>query len=230
MVNFIVYSYLFFLFPEFFETIGKNIKLSIVVGAIFYIAGLILYPIEAQGPLLQYKMLLSGHNDIFRFPILQYMPVFLFGLNMGWLLRVSKNAVEKRKIIFKFIAILAVLPLTVFILQATNSTIYIQHFLNFDRWPPSLPFLALGVAFSLGSFFVVIKNSNIDKIPYAYEFLIKIGKSAYLYYIVHLVLLQIYEIVIGHRDSSPVFYLVATFILFILTTNIIKRFSEKDRS
>lgn len=227
MINFIVYTAVYILLPDLLDFLGKNLKFSLITGLVLFVLGVLLYSANIGEPLLSYKMLLAGHTDNYRFPLLQYSIVFLIGLNLGNLLYQSKTAIEKKKIIFKFITITGFVALTVFFLNQISPNFEVQHLTTFDRWPPSIPFLLLGVIFTLAVFFIVIRNSNKDQPPFIYTWLISIGKNAYMYFIVHIVLLQLYDQLIGFQTDSPIILIIMGVIVYVAVSMIVKKINER---
>lgn len=80
--------------------------------------------------------LISGHTDIYRFPILQYFPIFISGILY------SKYLYENNNQLNLFWVILPLLIISIFLFPLKN-----QSWDN--RWPPSLIFINIGIIYSI---------------------------------------------------------------------------------
>jgi len=95
LIPFIVYGFSLIPLRNFYKKIASNLKLLIIVGLSAYILGWLLYQVPYPKSLSYYMSFVSGYSDWFRFPLLQYFPVFLVGIYFGRIFQGRELSIER---------------------------------------------------------------------------------------------------------------------------------------
>jgi hypothetical protein len=224
--NFTEYMTLFIFFPLsgiVFHSLYKNIRTSlfwtILVGILLYALGVLLYPLTFVYPFNEFKELLAGGNDLLRFPILFYYPIYLFGLWWEYQLTHSEVREIKRTHIIFVISTTALLLFGIVL----SRQIDIPLLSVFVRWPPSIGFLLTGLTASTLLSIIINSLHPESWIRYIYRYMTYLGRDALDLWITHLLILLIYKRFIGTQfgDIGTVSFLVAfTIILSTLASSI----------
>jgi len=187
IIPFLIFSILIFILKKFFNSILKDKYLLIIISLLLYIIGQFIYfkignlPYEIKN----YISIFTGAEGLYRFPILQYFPIFALGIFIGEYFS-DKNNLQNIKPFVKLILIM----LFYLVLSLNINTFVFGIPMNeiTRRWPPSIEFQILSLLFPLILliFFTKINlNNHIEKIL---QFL---GKRPFYYYLSHLAFLQI---------------------------------------
>lgn len=178
-------------FPLFKKT-KSSLLLTIIVSCVCYLLGFLLYPLVLPSFLNNLKAIFAGGQNLLRFPILFYLPVFLLGL--WW---------EKSKpLIFFFSSI-------IFFALLFVSDVWI-------RWPPSLGNLSLGL-FIATTLYVVVPVLQIKIVSPVYQLLTILGRHSMDLWILHLLILLGYQRFSGKQFADVFPVCLAIFFLFSLT-------------
>lgn len=210
---FIFFSLFLFLAPRLFVKIGRSLKSVIILGSLFYLAGYFLNLIPVSAFLDPWKAFLVGSDGFFRFPLFQYFPVFLLGLNLGYQLLNREGL--KGKIHYLKQALLASGLLFLVISLVYAQVIEGKDFLH--RWPPSPSFLLLGIFAVYGLGYVFYQSKQLRYWPLLRNFLLVFGQNAYAIFWIHIAILSFYFAAGGGRFDSIIIYFVLLVCLIILT-------------
>lgn len=215
MIPFIFINILTIFVPKYIYILGKNHNSSLSLGLILYAAGILLYQIQLPEPLVQYKALFSGSDGHIRFPIFYYSIIFFLGLNLGYELSKDISLNEKRKYLFKNL----LFSTLIFI-----GGIIAQNFVELDlfyRWPPTPFFLSAGVMFTFLVLFLIIRRSSIYEISWIYRLSNGLGRSSLQFFVIHIVILQIYDQNIRVQTDSLFLVLIGLVLMILLCSMII---------
>lgn len=227
MIPFIFFSLLQVFVPGFYSFLGKRVLLAFVIGIILYTIGYALYFTPVPDSLNAYKVLFSSADGFYRFPILQYSIVFLVGLTTGNFLFKEKNIYNRRKRLFQLFVFFLILFSVLYFGKIFSS---FTEFDDFERWPPTLGFIFAGITFSFLIMFIVIKRANKHTMPYIYKFFYLIGKDSFLYFTIHIILLQVYDILLGFKSGNILIVLLLSIFAFIITLYTVKISKKINKS
>jgi|GEM_PF-1119208 len=220
LIVFIVYSFIYFLWPKTVVKLGKKTWRGILIGLIIYLIGYGLYFIEIPEPINFYKSIFAGDKILFisegfyRFPLLQYFIVFIIGISLGRFLYHEINIQKRKKIAFlAMLYLLFAITLTLIIKPYEN----FSEFNDFERWPPTIPFIVLGLFFSFTVLLFILKRSSVHLQPKLYKILTALGQNAFMYFMIHLCILQIYDKFICKKFDSWIISLSLVIVLFFIT-------------
>ncbi len=209
LIPFIIFSLTVIPFSKILDKTSKHLSITIIASVLFYVAGYTLYQLNLPEYLSPWKAILSGHDNVYRFPILQYSPIFFLGLRFGKWLIDNPNPKERR--FFFGISTLSLFSVFCFIL-----IIYLSLSLDkteiLRRWPPSLIFLLIGLVSTTAIFYLLFKKRELKKQPFIRDFLLLLGQNAFALYCAHIAILKLYRLSGGTVVSSP----VIVFFLFII--------------
>lgn len=208
---FLFFGLLLFIFGDFFKAVLKKGWMVLALAVSVYFGGQIIYGLAVPGFIAPWKAFLVGSEGYYRFPVLQYFPVFFLGLYWG---RVALEAkVIKDKVNFSKIA--TFISLVVLIVSAIYSIVVFSG-LNFLalRWPPSIGFIFVGLLFAFALSLLFYKSNQLKKIPLIRDFLLLFGQNAFSIFWAHVFLLQLYQMSGGTKVGS----VFAFFVLFTLIT------------
>jgi len=137
LIPFIVFGLLGFVFRKELNSLSKKPLLLICISALSYSAGTILYHVNVPDELINGKSLIAGAQGLYRFPLLQYFPIFLLGILSARLLKHTRSRSRKLSLL-KF----GTLSLLLFIVIAVivNPIAQFPYQANFQRWPQLSPF------------------------------------------------------------------------------------------
>ena len=208
LVTFILLSIFIVPFRGLLFRISRSFKMMVFVSLACYIAGYLIYPLIPGSPLRELKALFFGDPQILTFPLMQYMPVYLFGLYWGNLLALHESKEKRDSLILKTGMIFAAIS----IIAALITNFYPVGILDpFKRWPPSVGFLSLGLAaaFLLKIFYSYLSHTRLVKL--LLEGFYYLGRDAYDLVIVHLLVLFFYRYFIDRQVEGiiPFFGLFA---------------------
>lgn len=220
-INFTEYVPLFILLPITITVAGplyrfarNTLTSTVLFGALAYILGVLLYPLQLPSLLNPIKELIAGGREILRFPMLFYLPVYLLGL---WWEHHMEPPGKPRTIQKTHIYLMLA---SVFITIAgvvLSGRFDIPILAPNNRWPPSLGFLSAGVSLAALLLFVASAMPKPAWIMKSYRFLLYMGRDAYDLWMTHLLLLFAYRWLVGTQYGSiaTVFFL---FLLFFIAT------------
>ncbi|KXK27075.1 MAG: Acyltransferase family protein [candidate division WS6 bacterium OLB20] len=215
LIPFILYAVLFLFFRGLYRAAAESTWMAVLVSVIAYSLGSIIHATVTQLPAGFYTSFIAGYSDWFRFPVLQYTPVLIAG--MYWSAR-TKSATAAGKAWLAFIWT----AMWVFIIIAFNfnayttsaDTVVYEPGIYYYRWPPSIQFLIIGIAFASLAMLVVQLVRSIDRAGVVQGPLTFIGANAFGFYFYHIVLLYLYRFAFNRRIENP-FAVVALWLLLV---------------
>ncbi|MDO8513543.1 MAG: acyltransferase family protein [bacterium] len=215
LIPFLLFSLLIIPLRKTMTKLAENIPLAITVSLGIYALGMLLYHISLPSYLIPWKALLVGHDSIYRFPIFQYFPIYIFGLQWGRYLVNTSNVKEKgitSQILLWLTAGILIISVAVYLLMNTP----ISHI--FLRWPPSVPFLLTGLLAIFILFRNVYSSKEYRHHPFIRDTLLLLGQNALALYWAHIFLLKLYKMAGGITVSSPI--LVAVMLIVLILTSL----------
>jgi peptidoglycan/LPS O-acetylase OafA/YrhL len=189
--------------------IVRTFPSTLIFSIFFFVLGNTVFDLNISGGMQPYISIIAGSDSLYRFPLLQYSPVFLLGLYFGKLINRKGHSI--RTISIPYILTLLILVSTHFI------TPKIYHLNTFDRWPPSIAFLSAGL---LVSFFMIYFSSYFEEYN-SIKPLVKLGKTALGIYIWHDIILQINAKVFKFETDSHFLILTAFGTILLVSFGIV---------
>jgi|GEM_PF-5414109 len=211
LIPFMAFYLVIYYFRPAIKSISNSLLLTILFSGLFYLTGSIYYQIAVPTELNAYKSLLFGHADWYSFPIFQYAPVFLLGAYYGKLMSLKDIPVRSLKktylLLFSISLVLLIPVLTLFNIPATD----------LNRWPPSIYFIILGIAYTLLMLKLISKSPIIKSIKPLHF----IGRNLFDYYIIHLVLLYAFKYLFNLTFTSSWQVVLYSLLIIVLGTLIV---------
>ncbi len=212
---FIVFTLFLIFFRKFLFSLAQQVPKAIFYSALIYFVGMMVYRIPVPEFLIPSKALFFGHENWYRFPIFQYFPIYILGLSFGHWIKEIKNLGHKKEIV-ESLAIISIVGIGISLAIGNITDISFERL--FLRWPPTLPFLLLGTAFTftLGAIFYLTKY--LKRIPLAFDSLLVLGQNAYAVFWAHILIFHFYLMASGSKVSS--IFLVLILFSFLLLTSL----------
>ena len=183
LIPFIVYGFSLIPLRNFYKKIASNLKLLIIVGLSAYILGWLLYQVPYPKSLSYYMSFVSGYSDWFRFPLLQYFPVFLVGIYFGRIFQGRELSIER---FIKYGVVINIAFMVFLVLGLVSNTAPAE---LLERWPPTPLFLLAGTI----AFVLMYVGFSLLKGRIPLSFLSYMGKHASAFYIYHIIILYLYR-------------------------------------
>lgn len=215
LIPFFVYGALLIFLPQLYKKVAANWRLALSYSLLLYIAGFLLYYLPVPASLIPWKALLVGHNHLFRFPILQYAPIYIAGLQWGnWLLAHS-HAPDRRRLSLKIMAVTSLSLAAIAFIYFSLNTPWDKVFL---RWPPSPVFILIGLAFIFFLNFILSYRQEMRAHPFMRDTFLLLGQNAFALFWTHIFLLKLFQLSGGAQVSSLL--IVASLFLTLLITSL----------
>jgi uncharacterized membrane protein len=199
--------------PEF------TLPMTIMIGVLFYTAGMVLYHQTKSVPLPEfvgaYTALVINHDGFLRFALVQYTPVLLLGIYFGKLLKTQ--AIEERSFLKQVLTLFFVLYAVALGIWTTELWVNDLYLNMFFRWPPSILFMLFGLCFALIALWLL----RMTKEGRFHEVFSKIGISSMGILVFHICALSILKLA-GVNKTDNFLYLLGYFILLLAGFDIIK--------
>ncbi|WKZ31105.1 MAG: heparan-alpha-glucosaminide N-acetyltransferase domain-containing protein [Candidatus Dojkabacteria bacterium] len=214
ILTFALVDILIFAFQKYLRISLSKPYILLIVAVVVYVAAAYLYKVDLKIELLNaYKALFVGHEELHRFGLLSYFPVLAIGLAWGYW---SHNIKDRRVFLGIAFAIMA-------------AGIYIaEHRLGFgqDRFPPSLLFLAYGVAYA--ALFLLLSELITRLKPLASS-LKYMSRYTFEYYQLHVIVMYTVSILVAGQRFGAIGAAAAA-IFVILVVSLLVRLIELRRS
>lgn len=197
LITLLFYSLSINFFFKFYKFITRNPLLAILISVCSYTVGEFIAKIDlGNDGLNTIKGLLGGHiyegGQLHSFPILQYLPIFIFGLYLGKF--IFNNTLKNLRLRVNIIWLLIFTGLTIagFIAYKYFPYQIINPLPDEGRFPPSITFLALSTAITLAFFtvYLVIQNLIPKVLKVFFHFM---GENALKFLIFHSLLLFLFK-------------------------------------
>lgn len=211
---FIFFSFLVAILPKLIGFISKSIAWAISVSVYFYVSGLILYSLKVPQFIEPWKALLAGSEGYYRFPIFQYLPIFILGISWGFWLTKTKDLKHKREI-SELLFTISLVGIVSSILTGWFAGKPFE--LLSLRWPPSVPFLLIGTAFTFGLATLLYWTKQLRKLPITRDIFLIFGQNAYGLFWTHIFLLNLYGVSGGTKIGSTLIFIFLFFLITILS-------------
>ena len=216
LIPFIFYGFLIYFFRNYLKKLSGFAILLISVSVITFALGIVLYSVNLPEPLVYYKALFAGQENLYRFPIMQYFPVLLIGFSMGRsLLGLDKNK-ERYKVYAKYLALLILLLFSSFIINSSG-----HYLLGFNRWPPSVLFISLGLSVAVSLLIIIEILKEISMTNSVLKPLILLGKMALGIFVVHDIILHINDLLFGFKSDNSLIVIIAFLIVLIFSLGLV---------
>ena len=211
LVPFLGYTGLFLLFRKQLKQLtARPIVLLILSVLLFGLGELLVRQLGDSGVLGQWGSLLYGSFSQYRFPLLQYFPVLVGGLLYGKV--ISDHKITLAELRAELVIGILVVSLGLVILLAAGPVEILR------RWPPSIGFLTLGLAWTLLqlTLFEKLQLGGKGKVR---ELFIFISRNSLSLLIIHTALLSLgTQLKFPITNSAPVLfgvYLATTIVVVI---------------
>lgn len=211
---FIFYSALIGLMPRIFSAISRRLFGVIGVSLAAWLLGWWLYQLPVGPTIKPWLALLAGGEGLFRFPILQYLPVFLMGLYWGHRTHAIPDLSSRQRFIGRAFWWLAVLTAAAYVMSFATD---IPRATIFMRWPPTIPFLGLGLGFAFFVAWVLYALHQLRRLRFLRDMLLTFGQNALGLFWSHVFLLGLYAAADGPKVSSIWVFLFLWIVLLLLS-------------
>lgn len=218
ILPFIFFSLVIVIFRNTIKALLEDKLFLLLVGILAYNIGFLIYNIHIPSLITPFTALLAGYLNWYRFPILQYTPIFLLGLFTGETIKSDKSHNKKFIIFFSILALSLIFLITSFIAKPLAQFPYIE---EFQRWPPTISFLSVGLLFSYIILSMFQIRLNISVLQPIKRIFILLGKSAFSIYISHIIILQVINLLFEVRLNSLIAVLIALFLLLGICLGIV---------
>lgn len=173
IIPFIILTISLFPLRKIYKKISKSLLTTIITGLITFLAGTGLYLAKINYPISNIISLFAGYESYYRFPVFQYLIVFLLGLNWGNF--ITKEGKKEGRAFKLGLASFTIFAISYFVSQFANIT-----FLDpLYRWPPSIGFITIGLAFSYIAIIFIYSLLKIKIIDPINRFFVYIGQDAF---------------------------------------------------
>lgn len=199
LTDFILAFSYFFLFSTVLIRVLKilNLRTVLILSALMYVVGLMLYPAAVPEGLAPYKALLVGHADFHRFPLLQYMFIYVLGFAYIHYYKYLNG----RKLSLLFVA-------------ALGGHLILNQLFGFYRWSASPGFVSYGLVWIAGLLlFFYLAKTFVEK--YIASVLNAISKSSSSVLVVHLVALLAIMKFSPSRTSGLAVLAITTLLIYL---------------
>lgn len=220
LIPFVIYGLLIIPFRKILKFIADNYLVMILTGVLVYLIGVIMYSVRIPAPFVYYTSFLSGYSDWFRFPVLQYFPVFILGAFWGG---VTLRSTQANKILTALVVlgalVLGFLTINFSAYSAPTLEVY-EVGVFFNRWPPSVNFILFGLMTVFFGYLVIELTRKIDRVGIVKGFFLFLGKEAFSFYVYHIIILYLYRAVFNQKFGNPLI-VVALFTLLLVISALI---------
>lgn len=219
IITFIILNFSLVFFGRAYKFILKNSLAVLIVGLNVYILGMFFYQFDFGDELNHYKALFVGHDQGYRFPVFQYFPVYLFGMKFG---RELLTNIKRFRISWVLQLLLLGLLTFGFAISKIWDNVDGEGFVFLQRWPPSISFLLVGIIFVqcviiFHKIWNYIFNSSGEKITFL-EFL---GRNPLDFYVLHIILLELYKNFIGTKTASILLVFIGFSVLLVVVSTLV---------
>lgn len=210
LITFMFFYLLIYFLRPLIKKITNNFILVVIVSVLCYLLGMYIYQMQIPSQLLSLKSIIAGNSDWYRFPILQYVPVFLIGAYFGKLIAYQDQQLENRlkKILTIFFVVLAIISFGLKLAWQQNPLEM--------RWPPDYSFLIIGVTYAMLMIFIIEKVVS----KFKFKMLDYVGKNLFDFYLVHIILLYVVKYALGEMHLSGaeavLYYLIIVLLCFVI--------------
>ncbi|MCA9378950.1 acyltransferase, partial [Candidatus Dojkabacteria bacterium] len=203
IVPFIIFGLLLIPLRRVYKFILKYPPLAFAIGAGFFALGQVLYSIKIDGELIYLKSVLVGEGDWHRFPIFQYLIVYILGMAWGKFMEYTADESARNRI-----ALISAAASGILLVASSVSFGYLQlSWLEpLFRWPPSITFLLVGIVTAYVLFFIVNITGYLKMLGPGQLVVNFMGIKAFDFFIAHTLILFIYKYITGdqHYESAIV--------------------------
>lgn len=208
ILPFAIFSISIFWLKNFYQKLLSSKVALIIFCVIIYFVGYFIYILPIPELLAPYVALFAGHENMYRFPILQYISIFIAGMYYARTLGIKPLNLNL-EIIRDFMGLILILLLSVYSTFLSS----IPYSEPFNRWPPSIGFFSIGLIIALGLIVGSIQFKwNGSKIVES------LSKNAINIYLIHIIFLEIYKLIWGNKFANSILVIFITiFFVFIVT-------------
>lgn len=210
---FIFYSALLVAVPNLFLSASRTLSRVILASTVSLLAGWALYHVPVGSVAQPWVALLAGAKGLYRFPLLQYLPVFLFGLYWGHRTLMDESLRAKGMLCFRLFCFFALVVAAAWL----GSHLFGWPLADtFSRWPPSIPFLSLGLGFAFFIASLLYALRQLRHVALLRDLLLLFGQNALGLFWSHIFLLGLYALAGGpHVSSVGVFIFLFLFLILL---------------
>jgi uncharacterized membrane protein len=200
-----------------YAAVGKRLTAVLLVSAVCYAAAVWLYPLSLPFPWREIKAVFAGDAGLLRFPVLSYLVLFLTGI--WWGLRQWRKRTEFLTAIPEIgIAMTSAAVALAGILITRQWDVPLLDPLN--RWPPSVGFLAIGMATAMLGTILVPAVSRVRFLTLPFAVINYFGRDALDLWISSTVLLFLYRRFVGTTVADPATVIGMSLLLLILSAAV----------
>jgi|GEM_PF-5824412 len=216
LLPFIGFSSLVLFFPTLLKKLTQQPIISLVIGIALFALGEALFRFTAPGlpsPWNSIAALFYGSTTLYRFPIFQYSIVFLLGLQLGRMLQDHRISLPEQKL--QSVVVALVLGIVTMLAFFTGPEEVLR------RWPPSLGFIAVGVAWCVLQVMILVVLRLEYHLPKRINSMAKFfSDNLLLFVVLHTAVLSVYsQLRLPALGTAAIF---PAFLVSILITLLLK--------
>lgn len=220
ILSFILYGLILIIFRKQIKFIISKPLILFIFVWVAYILGFILYYSPCPEFIMPLKSLFVGNLGFYRFPILQYMPIYFLGFYIGKYFEEYKTKTDRgiQSIVFLGAMLACLVTLKLSLLES------FPYGEDYGRWPPTIAFLLIGQVFVFASLLVL----NYIDLPKQVDRVIGyLGKNALSMYMIHIIILELIDLFFGFNTNSIIITVFSYIIIIIFCVFFILFFKKK---
>jgi len=171
--TFVFFGLILVVLQEPIRRIASRPALALLTGGLIYSLAMFLYQLDwGPGAGSIFKGLLVGYENLNRWGVLSYFPIFLWGIAWGHRFDPADQAGRTKTVLFA----LGTIAFFVLINSGFRS----------ERWPPTIPYYLWGLSYSLG---VLVLWPLIGRVRSAVKVGVFLGRNAFEFFIWHTIII-----------------------------------------
>ncbi len=219
-IPFLFFSIIIIPFHRRLYLLTKKPFKAMATALVIFGLGTALYSLKIPEFLSPWTAIFFGHDNVYRFPLMQYTPIFMAGLIWGKYL-IENPEYRAKQLSAKLAALYSACALVV--ISIPYLTFKMPLGTLFDRWPPTIPFLLVGILFIFVILYFIFINKELKKHAFSHDLLLLLGQNALALYWTHIVILKLFRLSGGTAISSSIIVL-GLFCILLITSLAISTF------
>ncbi|MBI4136581.1 hypothetical protein HY469_00810 [Candidatus Roizmanbacteria bacterium] len=191
---------------SFYRLVSSSIIYTSIAAVMVYMVGSILATFPVPDYMLAIKAIFVGHPGWYSFPILQYSPVYLFGIFIGRQIYEHEDVGFVKRILKLLSFLLLIIAFTLAFATEQLTTLLV-------RFPPNISFIALGTGCSVLLLYLAVKLHELRDMPWTRTVLLLFGQNTFAILVSHTILVFLF----AQSGLPQVHSVVLTGILTILS-------------
>lgn len=213
IIPFLIFGLLTIPLRPLYQRLAKSPVAIALLSISAYLLGEYLYLHPSPHIPSAWQAIIYGYSGLYSFPLLQYFPVYLLGLHLGYsYLNDSIHKSSKLINLFKLLVLLNLFSLIISLLAHPG----LASLLN--RWPPTIPFLLTGLTLTFLLLSLIHQLRQLQNFPWTRTLLLILGQNSFAVFFTYTFL--DYLLAAFHLPALYSPLLVLTLWVILLTTAI----------